>query len=317
MEIKTSDYRFIAAVGGVNVDIGARAEALLIPGDSNPGRIRMNPGGVCRNIAHNLALMGLKVEMLTVLGDDLYAGLIADSCAKLGIDLSHSVVIRDASTSTYSYIANPEGEMVLAVSDMEIYNQMTPQVLEPRLEWLNSAEAVVMDTNLTEETVCWICGHASVPVFADPVSTSKALKLLPVLSKIHTLKPNRLEAEVMTGIIITDEDSLNRAADALLKAGVKRVFLTLGSGGVLAADADHRFRMSNPGVIPVNTTGCGDAFAAALVWAYEKGMDLERSAVAGLAAAGVAMSGNETVNPLMSEDKLKYEINRLTELQED
>ena len=48
-----------------------------------------------------------------------------------------------------------------------------------------------------------------------------------------------------------------------------------------------------------------------------KGMDLERSAVAGLAAAGVAMSGNETVNPLMSEDKLKYEINRLTELQED
>ena len=317
MEIKTSDYRFIAAVGGVNVDIGARAEALLIPGDSNPGRIRMNPGGVCRNIAHNLALMGLKVEMLTVLGDDLYAGLIADSCAKLGIDLSHSVVIRDASTSTYSYIANPEGEMVLAVSDMEIYNQMTPQVLKPRLEWLNSSDAVVLDTNLTEDTVRWLCEHAHVPIFADPVSTSKAVKLLPVLSKIHTLKPNRLEAEVMTGIKITDEDSLNRAADALLKAGVKRVFLTLGSGGVLAADEDHRIRMSSSGVIPVNTTGCGDAFAAALVWAYEKGMDLERSAVAGLAAAGVAMSGNETVNPLMSEDKLKYEINRLTELQED
>ena len=317
MEIKTSDYRFIAAVGGVNVDIGARAEALLIPGDSNPGRIRMNPGGVCRNIAHNLALMGLKVEMLTVLGDDLYAGLIADSCAKLGIDLSHSVVIRDASTSTYSYIANPEGEMVLAVSDMEIYNQMTPQVLEPRLEWLNSSDAVVLDTNLTEDTVRWLCEHAHVPIFADPVSTSKALKLLPVLSKIHTLKPNRLEAEVMTGIKITDEDSLNRAADALLKAGVKRVFLTLGSGGVLAADADHRFRMSSSGVIPVNTTGCGDAFAAALVWANEKGMDLARSAAAGIAAAGIAMSGNETVNPLMSEDKLENEINRLTELQED
>ena len=317
MEIKTSDYRFIAAVGGVNVDIGARAEALLIPGDSNPGRIRMNPGGVCRNIAHNLALMGLKVEMLTALGDDLYADMIADSCAKLGIDLSRSVRISGASTSSYCYIASPEGEMVLAVSDMEIYNQLMPQVLETRLEWLNSADAVVMDTNLTEETIRWLCGHASAPVFADPVSTSKAVKLLPVLSGIHTLKPNRLEAEVLTGVKITDEESLNRAADALLDAGVKRVFLTLGSGGVLAADGERRVRMSNPGVIPVNTTGCGDAFAAALVWAYEKGMDLERSAVAGLAAAAVAMSGNETVNPLMSEDKLKYEINRLTELQED
>ena len=244
MEIKTSDYRFIAAVGGVNVDIGARAEALLIPGDSNPGRIRMNPGGVCRNIAHNLALMGLKVEMLTVLGDDLYAGLIADSCAKLGIDLSHSVVIRDASTSTYSYIANPEGEMVLAVSDMEIYNQMTPQVLEPRLEWLNSAEAVVMDTNLTEETVCWICGHASVPVFADPVSTSKAVKLLPVLSKIHTLKPNRLEAELLSGVCITDENSLRHAAQKLLESGAP---FHDAVRGARFAEPGSSFRYSNLG----------------------------------------------------------------------
>ena len=317
MTLKTSDCGYIAVAGGVNVDIGARAEAMLIPGDSNPGRIRMNPGGVCRNIAHNMALLGLKVEMLTVLGDDLYAGLIADSCAKLGIDLTQAVTIRDASTSSYSYIANPEGEMVLAVSDMEIYNQLTPQVLEPRLEWLNSADAVVLDTNLTEETVSWLCRHAKVPVFADPVSTVKAEKLRPILSRVHTLKPNRLEAEVLTGVKITDEDSLNRAADALLNAGVQRVFLTLGSGGVLAADADTRIRLRNPGVIPVNTTGCGDAFAAALVWAFQQGMDLAGSAVAGLAAAGIAMTGTETVNPLMSREWLEKEINRLTELQED
>ena len=307
---------YIAIVGGVNVDIGACADAMLIPGDSNPGHIRMNPGGVCRNIAHNMALLGLRVEMLTVLGDDFYAWLISESCAKLGIDLSRAVRIPGASTSSYCYIANPEGELVLAVSDMEIYNQLTPKILESKLEWLNSAEAVVIDTNLTAESVAWLCDNVTCPVFADPVSTAKAVKLRPVLSGIHTLKPNRLEAEVLTGVKISDEESLDCAADALLDAGVKRVFLTLGSGGVLAADAESRIRLSNPGVIPVNTTGCGDAFAAALVWASVQGMNLAECAVAGLAAAGIAMGGTETVNPLMSPERLRSEIYRITELQE-
>ena len=308
---------YIAAVGGANVDIGARSESALVPGDSNPGRIRVNPGGVCRNIAHNMALMGLKVEMMTALGDDLYANLIADSCAKLGVDLGQTVRIPGTSTSSYCYIANHEGEMVLAVSDMEIYNQLTPQLLEPKLDWLNSADAVVLDTNLTEEAVAWRCKNVAVPVFADPVSTAKAVKLRPVLSGVHTLKPNRLEAEVLTGVKISDEESLNRAADVLLDTGVKRVFLTLGSGGVLAADTESRIRLSSPGVIPVNTTGCGDAFAAALVWATVQGKSLAECAVAGLAAAGIAMGGTETVNPLMSPERLENEIYRLTELQED
>ena len=308
---------YIAAVGGVNVDISACADAVLVPGDSNPGRIRMNPGGVCRNIAHNMALMGLDVGLLTALGEDMYADLIVKSCAELGIDLSRAVRIPSATTSSYCYIANPEGEMVLAVSDMELYNQLTPQMLEPSLGWLNSSEAVVLDANLSEKAVGWLCGHVSVPVFADPVSTAKALKLKPVLSEIHTLKPNRLEAEVLSGVKITDEDSLKHAADVLLDAGVKRVFITLGSGGVLAADAHEKIRMNSPGAIPVNTTGCGDAFAAALVWATVQGLSLSECTVAGLAAAGIAMGGTETVNPLMSPERLENEIVRLTELQED
>lgn len=302
---------YIAVVGGVNVDIGARAQSVLVQGDSNPGRIRLNPGGVSRNIAHNMALMGLRVEMMTALGDDHYAELIAASCAGLGIDLRRSVRIPGAATSSYSYIANSEGEMVLAVSDMEIYDSLTPELLAPQLDWFNGAQALVLDTNLSEDAVAWLCRNVTVPVYADPVSTSKAVKLLPVLSGVHTLKPNRLEAEVLTGVKIMDEQSLNRAVDALLEAGVKRVFLTLGSGGVLAADGNTRIRMSNSGAIPVNTTGCGDAFAAALVWASVQGMDLSACAMAGLAAAGIAMSGPETVNPLMSREKLEEEIGRL------
>ena len=70
------------------MDVGGRSHSALIPADSNPGRVHMSPGGVGRNIAHNMALLGLDTRLVTVLGDDLYAEKIAASCSELGIDLT-------------------------------------------------------------------------------------------------------------------------------------------------------------------------------------------------------------------------------------
>ena len=144
------------------------------------------------------------------------------------------------------------------------------------------------------------------PIFADPVSTAKAEKLRPVLGKLHTLKPNRLEAELLSGVKITDDVSLHRAADALLKTGLHRVFISLGGDGVFAADRSGE-RVHLP-VLPaemVNTTGCGDAFMAAITWAYLAGTDLTGTAKAGLAASAIAMEGAETISPAMSGEALK------------
>ena len=55
----------------------------------------------------------------------------------------------------------------------------------------------------------------------------------------------------------------------------------------------------------VNTTGCGDAFMAALVWAYLEDMDLQETALAGLAAGAIAMEYDATINPAMSADALR------------
>ena len=96
--VRTAPY--VTVVGGVNMDIGGRSYASLVDRDSNPGQVRMSLGGVGRNIAHNMALLGVDVKMLTALGDDLYAQKIGASCAELGIDLSQSPVIPGGHTST-------------------------------------------------------------------------------------------------------------------------------------------------------------------------------------------------------------------------
>ena len=159
---------------------------------------------------------------------------------------------------------------------------------------------MVTDTNIPEASLQWLAENCRVPLFADPVSTAKAEKLRPILGKLHTLKPNRLEAELLSGVAITDISSARRAAQALLDTGLRRVFLSLGAGGVLAADHNSALHLPCPPAEMVNTTGCGDAFMAAIAWAYLEGTDLEATARLGLAASAIAMGSAETINPAMS-----------------
>ena len=296
---------YAVVVGGVNVDIGGRSFAPLVAQDSNPGSVRLSLGGVGRNIAHNLALLGTDVHLLTAYGDDLHGERVAASCSELGIDLSHALRIAGGTTSTYLYLTDHRGEMALAVSDMEICKKITPSYLSSQLPLLQNAQVVVADANLSAESLEFLAENCAAPLFVDPVSTAKAQKLRPILGKIHTLKPNRLEAELLSGVPIRSEQDLERAADVLTEMGLHRMFISLGSQGVYAAMGSERLRLPNlPGQM-VNTTGCGDAFMAALVWAYLEGMDLKSTALAGLAAGAIAMESGETINPALSAPALQ------------
>ena len=305
--VRTAPYAVV--VGGVNMDIGGHSRRSLIARDSNPGQVRMSLGGVGRNIAHNMSLLGVDVRLLTAFGDDMSAQKLAASCGELGIDISQALQIPGETTSTYLFIAGPDGDMELAVSDMDIYRHVTPAFLASRAALLSSAQLIVVDTNIPEESIAWLADNCRVPIFADPVSTVKAEKLRPVLGKLHTLKPNRIEAELLSGVAITDRDSMDRAADALLATGLHRVFISLGADGVFAADrSGSRCHLPCGKVHLVNATGCGDAFMAAIVWSYLEGTDLENTARAGMAASSIAMESEETINPAMSAEELKRRL---------
>lgn len=301
--LRTGTY--VVVVGGVNIDIGGRSFGPVVARDSNPGKVTTSLGGVGRNIAHNMSLLGLDVRMLTAVGDDLYAQRVGASCSELGIDISHALQVPGGTTSTYLYLAGPEGDMELAVSDMEICKSITPQYLAANLNLLNNAQVIVADTNIPEESLEYLARNCTPPIFCDPVSTVKAEKLRGVLGRIHTLKPNRLEAELLSGVKINSRADMERAAKELLNTGLRRVFISMGEDGVFAAD--HR----GMEVLPccpakmANATGAGDAFMAGLVWAYLEGTDLSGSAKAGLAAAAIALEGAETINPRMSVQALK------------
>ena len=299
---------YIAVVGAANVDIGGFPSEKAVMGDSNPGRVRLSMGGVGRNIACNAARMGLSVELVTALGGDAYAGLIQEDCARAGVGLAHAAQFPEEATSTYLFIADAAGDMLLAVNDMRIHDRMTPERLAPEMDALRGAALVVLDANLPERTIESLARTLPVPIVADAVSAAKAARLKPALAHIDTLKPNRIEAELLTGVSVTDAQSALRAARALLDMGVRRVFLTLGAQGVCCADAREAriVPAAHPRVI--NATGAGDAFTAALAWARLEGLSLAETALAGMAAAAIAMESMETVNPDMSRERLERQM---------
>ena len=297
------EQAFIAVAGGANIDIGGKSFRAVIPHDSNPGRVTMSLGGVGRNIAHNLALLNVPVKLFTALGNDINASRITQSCAELKIDL-HAQCCTDASTSTYLYVADADGDMTCAISDMEICARLTPDFFAKELSVINKAKALVIDTNLPEETIRYLAEHVTVPIFADTVSVTKAGRLKHVLPNLHTIKPNRLEAELLSGVKVVTQDDAKEAASHLLAQGVTQVFVSLGEDGVLAAHAEGRTFIPPLTTGAVSLTGAGDAFMAGLAYAQYHGMDFMQAGRVAAAAAAIAIGSIETINEAMSEDLL-------------
>ena len=300
-----------AVVGAANIDIGGFPEAAVRLRDSNPGRVTLSAGGVGRNIACNLGRMGVETHLVTALGDDAFADIIRGDCAKSGVALDMACAFEDAHSSAYLFIANADGDMALAVNDMSICARLAPELLASRLDAMNAMDAVVLDANLPGPTIAWLAERLTVPVLADAVSAAKAPRLTRVLDRLSVVKPNALEAEVLTGIAVVDDNSALSAARKLVSMGARRAFVTLGARGVCCADAEEAAILSGGPVRLVNATGAGDAFTAALAWALLNGMGLRDCARAGLAAASIAVEAIETVSPALDEDKLLERMKKI------
>ena len=301
---------FAVVIGAANIDIGGTPYKPLIPGDSNPGVIKMSYGGVARNIAHNLALLGIDVELITAAGDDTLGMEMLKKCESTGMDTSLSVVVPGGSSSVYLFINDERGEMELALSHVDIVNKITPEYIESISDVINSAKVVVADCNLSQDTFLKLKDICKVPLYVDTVSVSHADKIKGHLNGIDTLKPNLLEAEYLSDMIIENEYDCLEAARAIIEQGVKRVFISMGAHGMLAADKDHAILADRYPVTVRCTTGAGDSAMAAIVWASlnDEGDGLTAQAKAANAAASSTISVDPTIHPEMSADLINNKL---------
>jgi pseudouridine kinase len=283
----------ILVTGGANLDIKAKALAPNRLATSNPSTITTSPGGVARNIAHNLARLGADVGLIASIGHDAQGHTVLEATRKAGVDVSRIITTAPA-TGTYIAILNSDGELVTANSDMRAVDDITPAVITAHEADIAKARYIIADCNLPLETLRALANIAHTKLFIEPVSVPKSEKMQHLLQDgpIFMASPNLDQVEHLTG---TRE--LTPAVQRLHAMGLINVIIHAGVQGAYVSDGKTITHCpAQPAGPIVDVTGAGDAAVAGLVFALSQGKSLEQAAAFGQMTAGrVVASAQSTL----------------------
>ena len=265
----------VLVIGGANIDIKARSASAHVAATSNPAHISHKPGGVARNIAHNLGRLGAKVSLLSVVGNDAAGEGLLGATAQAGVDVSRCFKATGV-TGTYLAFLDERGELITAANDMEILQAITPAIIAQHKEVIVSARLVIVDCNLPVETLSAIAKLASTKLIVEPVSISKAQKLKTLAMPIFLATPNLDQVEALTGT--RDPQA---AAKFLHQSGIINLVIHGGSQGAYASDGASFTHILARASKIVDVTGAGDAATAGLALGLLRGWPLAKAAELG------------------------------------
>jgi pseudouridine kinase len=273
----------ICVIGGANADIIATSFGTFVPNDSNPGMVRLTAGGVGRNIAHNLALLGDEVVFLTRFGGDAFGRFTADSCRDAGIDISLCDYALKGVRSCFLSINDCNGEMVGGVADMVAAEGITAEWLATKLSKVGDVDVYVADANITVDALAYLIDHTDKPLYLDAVSSAKAPRVKEAMlrsSKKHffSLKCNQLEYAFLEDLETVD-----------------RKFVSLGANGLDVVEGKARHHFAALPCRVVNATGAGDALMAGIIHSGPEAT-VEEAARIGLLCAKNNIESPDTVN---------------------
>lgn len=286
----------ITVIGAANVDITASPTGRYVPCDSNPSRVEIAFGGVGRNIAHNLCLMGEQVRLFTVFGDDSIALSLRDDCRRVGMTVDPILEVAGARSNYFICVNDHNGEMQAGAADMELMSHLTTEMLETYIDSINASDAVVTDCNLSEDVLRYLAERCIVPLYVDATSAAKAMKIKAMLDVSRSapiiVKVNQLEAVALSGI----KGDVEAMARWFVEKGVTRIYITMGARGVYCLDGSQSHAEPSQAVTVVNATGAGDAFMAAVVHAELSGATMQEVCSMGVKAAALALQSKNAVN---------------------
>jgi pseudouridine kinase len=298
----------VVVVGGAVLDTKAHTRAHPVLGTSNPGTSTATVGGVGRNIAENLARLGIPTTLVTAVGDDLAGRTVLARSDAAGVDCRH-VLTSVHPTGSYLAVLDDGGDLLVAVSDMRATDELGVADLDMVPTLLDGARALVVDCNLHVDVIRWLLtasAHAGVAVVLEPVSVAKATAAAPALDAavpLHTVTPNVDELAALVGGRVDDTvDDVVRAAGLLHERGVDQVWVRRGTRGSLlsirGAREGHRVVLVAAPVVEVaDVTGAGDAMTAGYVHAMLRGKDVVEAARTGQVLAALTCASADTVRP--------------------
>lgn len=251
-------------LGGAVWDRKLRLEAAPVRASSNPVTESSHPGGVARNVAHNLSLLGLPVALLSAWGDDAAGALLRMDCLRLGLDIDAVLTVPDTATGAYTAVLEPSGELHLGLAQLDALHHLGPGKLTRTQPRRSQAAIQLADLNLRRDTLeAWLAEPRQGLAVVLAVSEPKMAALPEDLSRLDLLIANSGEWWAAGG------------NTELARRGLKRALVTQGAQGVrLGQWGEIQWQWqtlpapATPNVADV--TGAGDAFAAGVLAALQR-----------------------------------------------
>ena len=293
--------RKIVVIGSCNTDMVINMERLPLPGETLlGGKFFMNPGGKGANQAVAAARLGGKVLFIAKVGNDPFGVRAVDQYKAEGINTKHVLVDKEHPSGVALILVDAHGENSIAVASGANAHLM-PQDIDNARGAIEDGDILLMQLETPLETVehaALLAKQLGKKVILNPAPAHPLPESL--LRNLYMLIANETEAEYISGIQITDMNSVARAADIICGKGVENVVITLGSKGAFVKERGAYHQVQGLKVKAVDATAAGDTFCGALCVALAEGRSITEAVEFANRAAAI------TVTRMGAQSSLPY-----------
>jgi pseudouridine kinase len=248
----------VICIGAALVDELFHTTSELLLSTTTDATVTKTAGGVSRNIAHQLALLNVPVQLITAVGNDSDGDWLKQVCTSAGVKLD-ATITRSGLSGKYTGILNVDGSLYTAFLTNAANHLITPQHLSRHTDLLKTASYILADANINVDTAEWLLAFSNetgIPFVIEPVSVPPARKFKEVnLSGLYLITPNEDELPVLC----TDQASMTQMQiEQLLEKGVQNIWLHNGKHGSALYNKEKAITLHAPSIEVVDCTGAGD-----------------------------------------------------------
>jgi len=281
----------ILIVGSSNTDMVIKTHNFPAPGETIlGGRFLMNAGGKGANQAVAAARLGGMVTFVGKIGDDIFGKQAVQQLEDEGIKVDFVAVDHENPSGVALITVDKKGENSIVVAPGS-NGTLSPADFDKALAELEDSEFVLMQLEIpipTVEHIASLAAQKQKKVVLNPAPAAGLSDEL--LRNIYLITPNETEAELLTGIKVTDLETAKKSALILNEKGVEIVIITMGSAGAFLLKDGQAEIIGAPKVEAVDTTAAGDTFNGALVVALSEGKSIQESIAFANRAASISVT---------------------------
>ena len=263
----------VICIGASFIDELFHAKEELLIATTSEAFVTKTAGGVSRNIAHQLSLLGVPVQLISVFGNDSDGDWLKHTCKQAGVKLD-AAITRDGLSGKYTGILSPDGSLFTAFITNAENRLITPDHLEQNKDLLKTVSYLLADANISTETGEWLLqfsNETSIPFILEPVSVPPARKFRDMnLNGLHLVTPNEDELPVLC-----QEKAFftQQQVEELLGRGVQNIWLHNGKHGSALYNKEKSITLHAPVIEVVDCTGAGDGSLSGFILGKTLGKD--------------------------------------------